>query len=397
MPWHRSNILTKPFVTEELHGLLLSSRHSPEASRERFCHVVSRAQQIARLFTSLTVAWIVVDVFTLNWPLWGALAIERLAAAAGFLMLARHRFAPGTAGPAYRALATLIGIPVGFFLLANLMFWCLQSHDRTIADTTAYFYSPFIIAAGLSIFPLTAIESALFATPVLAAMALSIFAWPEFLGSASPLATLWRLILVAAIGGLAGMSQLRFLISLTEQSMRDALTKLLTRKFGEQLLDLQFAIATRSDTPLAVLFIDLDMFKSVNDRFGHQAGDAILQRAAQWLRETLRHQDIVVRWGGEEFLVILPETDDVRVERTIDRIAGTELGFRPDGVRQTVSIGVAERIRDQARDWPRLVELADQRMYAAKRAGRNRYVGCDGKAAPFFTESACQRTTPVTT
>jgi diguanylate cyclase (GGDEF)-like protein len=180
------------------------------------------------------------------------------------------------------------------------------------------------------------------------------------------------------------MSQLRFLINLTEQSTRDALTQALTRRFGEEMLDIQLAIAERSGAPLAVMFFDLDKFKAVNDEFGHEEGDALLHRAAQSIRKTLRRQDILIRWGGEEFLAVLPQADPAKVERVVTRIAKAGIGLLPDGRQQTASIGIAERMNDNAGDWKNLVKLADERMYSAKRAGRNRYVGAVGHPVPFI-------------
>lgn len=166
------------------------------------------------------------------------------------------------------------------------------------------------------------------------------------------------------------------------------MTGALNRKFGEQLLDLQFATAARSGRPLSLFFVDIDNFKSVNDQFGHESGDARLQRVAQSLRENLRRQDIVIRWGGDEFLVALPETDSANAEAAIVRIGGAGLGPRPDGVPQTASIGIAERVLDGADDWATLVDRADKRMYAAKHAGRNCYIGASGKTAPFIADLA---------
>ena len=245
-------------------------------------------------------------------------------------------------------------------------------------------YAPFLIAVGLSIFPLTVLESALLATPTFAAMVLSILLWPESLGFTSALATLWRLALISGIASVAGASQLRFLMSLVEQATHDAMTKTMTRNAGEQLINWQFAIDERKSSPLAVLFIDIDKFKSINDQFGHEAGDTVLQKAAQSIHASLRRQDILVRWGGEEFLVILPETDSAGAETLLARIASAGLGLRPDGMPVSASVGIAERISDKAPDWTKLVELADQRMYAAKGAGRNCYVSGGDKMGCFI-------------
>jgi diguanylate cyclase (GGDEF)-like protein len=212
-------------------------------------------------------------------------------------------------------------------------------------------------------------------------MALAAYLSSEVIGPISISATLWRLALMLFIGSLAAMSQLEFLIELTEKSAGDTLTRTWTRRTGEELIRLQFAAAVRKDEPLSLLFVDLDSFKPVNDRFGHAAGDDLLRQAAKALKRGLRPQDVIIRWGGEEFLVALPETDSIGAEHAIRRLSEIGFGSRPDGAPQTLSIGIAERTRDNASDWRALIDLADKRMYAAKQAGRNRYVGSEGSTA----------------
>jgi diguanylate cyclase (GGDEF)-like protein len=160
---------------------------------------------------------------------------------------------------------------------------------------------------------------------------------------------------------------------LTNQSTRDGLTGLLVRRVGEELLKSQFAYAERHDLPLSLLFIDLDHFKSVNDRFGHSAGDAVLREVAACLKRAFRGQETVIRWGGEEFVIALPATDMGSAVASVQRLAQWGIGRRPDGMPMTVSIGIAERKLDRTTQLRDLAALADKRMYMAKQAGRNRY------------------------
>ena len=359
--------------------LIWRGSHSPAVRQQRRILIISRVQFIARVFAGLTLLWIPVDALTMAWPLWGVIALLRTAAALLFFALGTQRLAPDQTSSARFGVLALIGIPLAFQLLCILSFQHFGLALLSDAARNTYVYIPFIVAAGLGIFALTAEECAVLSVAILLTMAISIHFWPELIGGASLLATLWRLLVIAGIAGLAGMSQLHFLVSLIEHATRDALTGALTRKTGEELLESQFAVAARAGTPLTVAFLDLDHFKAVNDRFGHEAGDAVLAGAAHTLRTTLRQQDLVVRWGGEEFLVILPATDEAQARRAIARLAQAGLARRPDGSPQTASIGLAERIDDQAASWGDLARLADERMYAAKRAGRNACVGRDGK------------------
>jgi diguanylate cyclase (GGDEF)-like protein len=143
------------------------------------------------------------------------------------------------------------------------------------------------------------------------------------------------------------------------------------------MLELQYIQAVRNETPLSVAFIDIDRFKSINDQFGHEAGDSTLLQLISYLTPRLRRGDMLVRWGGEEFLLIFPGTSKEQALFAIKRLTEEGLGTRPDGQPLTASIGIAERQEVDSEDWRSLVDRADQRMYAAKQGGRNRIIGND--------------------
>ncbi|MGZ5040365.1 MAG: GGDEF domain-containing protein, partial [Usitatibacter sp.] len=193
---------------------------------------------------------------------------------------------------------------------------------------------------------------------------------------------LWLLVLIAGAAGFAAASQLKLLVALVDEAVRDPLTGCLRRESGAELLEMQFSLARRRNAPLAVLFADLDRFKAVNDAFGHEAGDRVLATAATALREIARDSDVVIRWGGEEFVMVLPETTSTDAVTLIQRLRAGTLGAFPDGRPTTVSIGVAESRADGAPDAAELVALADHRMYLAKQAGRDRYV-IDGSGEAY--------------
>lgn len=355
--------------------LVSAINHPVAAVRERNDLITRRVRLIAGVFAVLTLAWIPIDQLTVRWPYWGDIMLGRVVVALAFLGLAL-RPARWTHLGASIEVTMLVAIPLGFFLYTNhvlSMSGFYGSSGGMLAVSTAYFYLPFVVAVGLSIFPLTALEAALPAGLAIAAMAFAVEVWPQFLGGQSGLATVWRIILIAGIASLAGMSQLRFLLRLIAATMRDRLTGLLTRQVGEELLAHQFAYAQRQKQPFAVLFIDVDRFKSVNDRFGHKAGDAVLSRIGRIFSETFRSQDVMIRWGGEEFVIGLSGADATRVEAVIQRLSGAGLGYRPDGAPVTASMGVAERNADGVDQLRAMIELADRRMYESKNAGRNRY------------------------
>jgi diguanylate cyclase (GGDEF)-like protein len=242
---------------------------------------------------------------------------------------------------------------------------------------TTHSFLPFLVVAGLSIFPLTALEALVLAIPVLVAKGGASMLtwppsnWPQLIG------TFWLVLLLTSVAMLASVSQLAFIIALVRQAIRDPLTGCFSRQSGVELLELQYSLAERSGAPLAVAFLDIDHFKQVNDEYGHEVGDMVLVTAAHQISTHLRTGDILVRWGGEEFLIIMPNSGVERALVGLERLQAATLGMRPELAPLTASVGLAERIADRATDWQTLVSLSDARMYQAKENGRNRIVSCD--------------------
>ena len=161
-------------------------------------------------------------------------------------------------------------------------------------------------------------------------------------------------------------------------SMRDHLTGLFNRGFFDESLARLVASQASGSRPFTLAIIDLDEFKSVNDRYGHQAGDDALRYAAERLRETFRDDDIIARYGGEEFAVLV-QTDRASAIARLDawRIA---LHAETRSPRLSASVGVASLPEDGTHG-AALVDVADRRLYAAKAAGRNRTIAADVPAA----------------
>lgn len=180
------------------------------------------------------------------------------------------------------------------------------------------------------------------------------------------------------LGGMGQNHVLRTWFIYLNRASHDPLTNALTRRSGVDVLDLHFRLACDQDAPLSVLFIDADNFKSINDNFGHEAGDQALKGIAAKLHELSRQADVVIRWGGEEFVMILTNTPITGASVVVGRILHDGLGMRPDGMPLTVSMGLAERQNDGIADWSQLIAFADERMYVAKASGKACCVNHEG-------------------
>jgi len=157
------------------------------------------------------------------------------------------------------------------------------------------------------------------------------------------------------------------------QALVDGLTGLANRRAATDALHAEAARAQRLETPLSVVLADLDEFKDVNDVHGHAVGDEVLRVFAEVLRETLRESDVASRWGGEEFLLLLPGADEEGAAQLADRVrrglAARNIPGVP-GLRVTASFGVAEYAGETNTE--QLVAAADSALYRAKRAGKDR-------------------------
>lgn len=163
---------------------------------------------------------------------------------------------------------------------------------------------------------------------------------------------------------------------MSRQARTDSLTGLSNRRHFIELAELELARARRFGKPLSVMMLDLDDFKRVNDLHGHQAGDDLLRAIAATCRKTLREIDIIGRLGGEEFAVLLTESDTIQTMEVAERlrrdIADAEVAQEHgDPLRITVSIGIAI-LTEETATVDKLLNLADKALYEAKRSGRNR-------------------------
>ncbi|MBF0219053.1 MAG: diguanylate cyclase [Gammaproteobacteria bacterium] len=169
----------------------------------------------------------------------------------------------------------------------------------------------------------------------------------------------------------------RLMDTLRESTLRDAMTGLHNRRFLEEYVDTLIANADRNKKDVAILMLDLDYFKKVNDTYGHDVGDTVLKELSKVLRSAVRSSDMVIRYGGEEFVIILTDLHGGNGDEVAEKIraAVEEMKIQVPGavLRKTISIGAATYPKDGDTFW-QVIKFADVALYRAKEEGRNRVV-----------------------
>lgn len=372
---------------DQAYHLLVATPHSPYLRRHRMSFLIGRVQLVSFIFAVLIPLWSAIDYVTLPWPEWAVLTAMRAVSGAIFLALAwPWNIEPTTRTAFFMLFVMMLGPPV-FYLASQPLLSGVELGTWGSVAVEFYALLPFIALAGLCVFPLTVVEMLLFGVPflVLTAYGASLsdnFTLETYIGN------LWLALLILAVSLFASVSQLRYMIALVSRSSIDPLTGAYTRRSGAEIIDMQYRVAIRQDAAFTIIFFDLDKFKSINDTYGHDVGDQTLTMFTENLQSNLRGSDVIVRWGGEEFLAVLPNTNLSGARLVVGRILDNWLGERPDGAPLTASIGIAERKTDQLEDWIDLVELADQRMYTAKKSGRARAVLRDDEIMTGDLEAA---------
>jgi diguanylate cyclase (GGDEF)-like protein len=186
--------------------------------------------------------------------------------------------------------------------------------------------------------------------------------------------------LAAVVVEILGARNERLVERLAEEARVDTLTGLLNRRGFYERSDIELARAKRAGTAIAVVSLDIDHFKLINDEWGHDAGDRVLARLGDVFRAETREGDIVARMGGEEFVALLSGSD---LDAATDYVERVRLAFAAepsDGPLATISAGAAAALAPPSIDT--LIQVADSALYAAKRAGRDRLVIADGEPEP---------------
>lgn len=155
-------------------------------------------------------------------------------------------------------------------------------------------------------------------------------------------------------------------------AITDGLTGLYNHRYFCSCIEEAVARSDRTNRPVSMIMVDADQFKAVNDQYGHQRGDVVLQQISRLIEQSVRESDLVARYGGEEFAVILPDAGPLEALAVARRIHQAVAGHDFDGLHLTISVGVATYPSPQVRSKDDLISMADDYAYRAKEAGRNR-------------------------
>ncbi len=353
--------------------LLGAREHPSDFNQIRAEYINTRIRLLALLFSILTPLWIPVDYLILPKETFLDIVLARLLFSASLLALWVRASYVHSLYKARRRLVVLMVMPAIFHLSTQFI---LGEHLES-EYLASYTFLPILIIAIHCVFPLTLKEGILLAFFTIFALSMDELVRKQFF-SLTSLNNMWLLGVIMSIAIWAQLSQLHMQLKLFEQATTDALTGLLNRRSFMSQVETELSRSERYNRPLSMALLDLDFFKHINDAYGHQAGDKVLVHFSELLREELRATDIIGRFGGEEFIVALPETPLSEAERVIKRVLQScresIVEFDGQEIRFTSSAGLGEVLVDVQSS----MKLVDAALYEAKDKGRDQVVLASG-------------------
>lgn len=353
-----------------LQDMIASHNHSRDFNGSRAEYIYLRVRLLSFVFALLAPLWIPIDLLLLSGASFQQMLLLRLSFSGLFLALGLWTTQPHSLALARLRVALFISIPGLFYIGSRLV---LGGEAPDTGVLMGYSFLPYLVVSLLALFPFTLIEGLAYAI----AIGLVVVGTELLFGTlftVRAFGEIWLLGLLAGIAMWAELAQLHMLLQLYREATRDALTGLVNRAVLTKWLDLEVERARDTQRPLSVLLLDLDMFKRINDTYGHLAGDLVLQVFARLMIRELPGINLIGRYGGEEFLAILPGKGEQQALELANRIRAACHKARVRGPDEqsigfTVSIGVAT-LQPQE-DTDTLLQRVDKGLYRAKEAGRD--------------------------
>lgn len=350
--------------------------HSEDFTLTRMGFMTVRLRLLTCLLMIGIPAWGLVDWLTLSQE-----QFSHLLKARAFCLLALSPLIPLSYLIHFRR--ERMKLALGYLMTVMMIFslFCLASFDAGQALQAGYWAFPYLLISLFAIFPVPLSLSLQLAACIMVAMlGGNWLLLGQPLWSAATLDQLWLLTLFALASAWVQCGQLNMLLQLYRESTRDELTGMMNRRLLMKQLAQSRARFLYQQKPFALLLLDLDRFKRINDHYGHLAGDAVLKEVAACLAEQLETGMVLGRYGGEEFAVLLPDCGSG--EQALGIAERLRLAVEACLIKSptsdellevTVSIGVA--LMQSAESAESLLNRADERLYQAKVAGRNCVVG----------------------
>lgn len=355
-----------------LADIVSTQHHSADFIETRAEYIALRLRFMVIFFAIAVPLWMPIDFMTLRPEHFTAIAIARCMLAAVLLSIAVFTLRKLSSRQTHALLSLAIIAPTVFYVASILIL------NQGVAETpmVGYSFMPCIMAAVLGLFPLTLAFGVMLNAAILLAQ-LGVTAYLGHLISIDTFDKLWVLLMLVGVSLSIQSGQLLMLLKLYRESTQDPLTGLINRRVLMKRLATDIARNNEEQRPFCILMFDLDRFKRINDNYGHLTGDRVLKTTAQILKEGLRDQDIIARFGGEEFVAVLPDVTSEAAIEVAERIRqnchDTRVSAPNDEVIQlSTSVGVTQYETGEA------VEAAltrvDECLYTAKEQGRNRVV-----------------------
>lgn len=366
----------KAFITrlkqEFFYDILRARSHSKHFRHTRAQYISNRVRTLSLILAILIPAWIAVDALYLPAADLQILALMRILTGGACLGLSIWSKDGHDLKTSRFKLALLVIIP-SLFHTATYLYLSSSGQDQLPAG---YHFFPFLIISLGSIFPLTIFEGAFLASFVVGLYTATALMFGDLFARQS-LNDIWLLALLACIAGWAALTQLNMMMRLYRQAHRDPLTGLANRRSIMNFLEREVEYSRSLDLPLSVILMDLDKFKRINDVYGHAVGDDVLCNFSNLLIDQSRAEDLVGRYGGEEFLIILSATPRDIAQQVAERmrLACQQLRIATDNetiIEFSTSAGVTSlQPSDSIED---MIKRVDDALYNAKGYGRNRVV-----------------------
>lgn len=355
-----------------IQDILSTRHHSDDFVETRAGYIAVRLRYMAIFYSVAVPLWIPVDYLLLSPEHFNAMMVPKFLLTVLLLPLGLRTLC-GYSNNQLHAILALVFVAAGMFYFASM--WIL-SHGSAEPLLAGYSLMPFMMISMLGVFPLTII----WGVAMSAVIAMFYLGLQVALGQLMTIDTanmLWVLCILAGLSLWVQSSQLLMLLKLYRESTRDPLTGLINRRVLMRRLTMEIAHLKENGSSFSVLMFDLDRFKRVNDNYGHLIGDKVLKTTAGVLQIGLREHDVIARFGGEEFVAVLPglggEQAIAAAERMRVRCHATHVKApNGDSIQLSTSVGVTEYEVGEAIEVT--LNRVDESLYKAKELGRNRVV-----------------------